>query len=82
MLKAGHDLLGPAAERHRWIVWVEGQAHVGFLGLRHDRFQEALSPLELLGAGVGANPLTGREVLRQFIVIRRVAAPARPISSL
>ena len=38
---------------------MQGQPHVGFLGLRNDRLQEALSPFELVGARVGANPLHG-----------------------
>ena len=73
LLDAGHDLLGAARQRHRRIVRVQRQPHVGLLRHRDDRLEEAPGAFELLRARVRADALARRQVLRQRVVVGGVA---------
>ena len=73
VLDGGHDLLGAARQRHRRIVRVQGQADVGLLGHRDDRLEEAPGAFELLRPRVRADAVARRQVLRQRVVVGRVA---------
>jgi hypothetical protein len=78
VIDGGHELLRPAAQGHGRIVRMEGQTDVRLLRLRYHRLQEAPGALELLGAGVGAHAVLGRQVPRDLVVVRRVSRAGAP----